>query len=344
MKKILIISTFLIPLLGFSSCSSNSRTEQTQSVNDSNYMDKSDSFWKSRLNDEQYYVLREKGTEKPFTGKFLFHKDSGNYTCGACGYALFSSDRKFDAHCGWPSFDEEISGGRIIQKRDRSHGMDRIEIMCARCGGHLGHLFDDGPTSTGKRYCVNSLSLSFEPYKQMRSDTLVIGGGCFWCTEAIYERLSGVQSVHSGYAGGSIPSPTYEIVSSGKSGYAEVIEVVFNPDSISLYDLYKIFFSTHNPTTLNRQGADVGTQYRSAIFYRNIEQKETASKIIKELDSAEVFDSPIVTSLEEYTKFYPAEISHQDYYKLNPDKGYCRAVILPKVEKFEKVFKKYLKK
>lgn len=123
---------------------------------------KSEEEWKSELSPEQYYILRQKGTERPFTGKWLHNKDSGTYTCAGCGYELFTSDMKFDSHCGWPSFDKEIEGGRIVKQTDRSHGMIRTEILCGRCGGHLGHLFDDGPTSTGMRYCVNSLSIDFK--------------------------------------------------------------------------------------------------------------------------------------------------------------------------------------
>lgn len=127
---------------------------------------KTEGEWKKKLSDEQYYVLREKGTERPFTGKFYLHKDKGVYTCAACGNELFTSDMKFDSHCGWPSFDREIKGGKIRTEVDSSHGMIRTEIMCAKCGGHLGHLFNDGPTETGMRYCVNSLSLEFAPEKK----------------------------------------------------------------------------------------------------------------------------------------------------------------------------------
>jgi methionine-R-sulfoxide reductase len=127
---------------------------------------KTEGEWKKKLSDEQYYVLREKGTERPFTGKFYLHKDKGVYTCAACGNELFTSDMKFDSHCGWPSFDREIKGGKIRTEVDSSHGMIRSEIMCAKCGGHLGHLFNDGPTETGIRYCVNSLSLEFAPEKK----------------------------------------------------------------------------------------------------------------------------------------------------------------------------------
>ncbi len=157
-------------------------------------MELSDQEWKERLTDEQYYILREKGTERPFTGKFVFTKDKGTYKCAGCGEPLFTDDMKFESHCGWPSFDKEIAGGKIIQTQDLSHGMVRTEITCAKCGGHLGHIFDDGPTETGVRYCVNSASLSFEPAEAERTanatDTITLGGGCFWCRLASHDNAA----------------------------------------------------------------------------------------------------------------------------------------------------------
>lgn len=315
-------------------------------LNDTTFLNKPDSFWKRVLSPGQYYILREKGTEKPYSGKWLMHEDSGIYTCAACGYELFNSDSKFDSHCGWPSFDEEMPGARVKTATDNSHGMSRTEIMCARCGGHLGHLFDDGPTSSGKRYCVNSVSLEFVKAKDIKpeTDTLTLGAGCFWCVEAIFERLKGVLSVESGYSGGNSVNPTYEEVCSGNTGHAEVVQIVFNPSVISMGEILKVFFSIHDPTSLNRQGADIGTQYRSAIFYRNNEQKILAASIIDELNKADIYDNKICTALEAFTAFYKAEISHQEYYKNNSDNSYCRLVIQPKMEKFEKVFKDKLKK
>jgi len=159
MKNIQFVMSLwaLVSFLSFSSACA-----QSDSPKQDFPMEKSEAEWKEKLSEEQYYVLREKGTEKPYTGKFLFHKDKGVYTCAACGQKLFDSNSKFDSHCGWPSFDKEISSGKIKTVTDNTLGMSRTEIMCGRCGGHLGHVFNDGPTSTGLRYCVNSLSLSFE--------------------------------------------------------------------------------------------------------------------------------------------------------------------------------------
>lgn len=175
-------------------------------------------------------------------------------------------------------------------------------------------------------------------------DTAVFGSGCFWCSEAVFERLEGVTSVVPGYAGGTKENPTYEEVCTGKTGHAEVSRVVYNPGVISYDELLEVFWKTHDPTTLNRQGADVGTQYRSVIFYTNDEQKQKAEHYKKELDKSGAWKDPIVTEISPLTKFYKAEDYHQNYFENNPEKGYCAFVIAPKIEKFEKVFKDKLKK
>jgi len=170
------------------------------------------------------------------------------------------------------------------------------------------------------------------------------GSGCFWCTEAIFERLNGIVKVESGYSGGKVENPTYEEVCTGSTGYAEVTQITYDPSTISYDELLEVFWKTHDPTTLNRQGNDVGTQYRSVIFYHNEEQKKLAEKYKSELDKSGAWDKPIVTEISPFTNFYPAEGYHQDYYENNPNQGYCAFVIAPKVEKFEKVFKNKLKK
>jgi peptide methionine sulfoxide reductase msrA/msrB len=352
-----VIAFVLVALTGtLASCAQNNAQQQSKAEKVKNIYSiaKSDSEWKQQLSAEQYYILRQKGTERPFTGKLLLNKEKGVYKCAACGNELFTDEMKFDSDCGWPSFDKEITGGKIIKKEDNSMGMQRTEILCAKCGGHLGHLFDDGPTATGQRYCVNSLSLEFAPAgKNIEAgsiktvtnniDTIVLGGGCFWCTEAVYEELEGVFSVVSGYSGGKIAEPSYHAVSSGKTGHAEVTQIVYDNTKISLEEVLKVFFATHDPTTLNRQGADAGTQYRSIVFYRTPEQKKAADDIVTALNK-EVYDGKIVTKVEPFTAFYKAEEYHQDYYANNKNQAYCRMVIQPKLEKFEKVFKEKLKK
>ncbi len=177
----------------------------------------------------------------------------------------------------------------------------------------------------------------------VKTDTATFATGCFWCTEAIFQRLKGVTKVISGYSGGHVANPTYEEVCTGTTGHAEACQVVYDPQQVSFDELLKVFWKTHDPTTLNRQGNDVGTQYRSVVFYHNDFQKERAEHFKQLLDSSKIYNSPVVTAIEPYTNFYSAEDYHQNYYNSNPNQMYCRLVIQPKVEKFEKVFKDELK-
>lgn len=175
----------------------------------------------------------------------------------------------------------------------------------------------------------------------MRTQVATLAGGCFWCLEAVFEQLRGVTKVTSGYSGGDVPNPSYEAVCTGTTGHAEVVQVTFDPDQISFRDLLGVFFTLHDPTTLDRQGGDVGTQYRSAIFYHDDEQRRTAEDLVRELEAEHVFDDPIVTQVEPLRAFYPAEEYHREYYRRNPNQPYCRAVIAPKVAKLRS---KYLEK
>jgi len=174
-------------------------------------------------------------------------------------------------------------------------------------------------------------------------ETITLGGGCFWCLEAVFDQLEGIEDVVSGYAGGSIADPDYRMVCTGKTGHAEVVQLKFNPTHINIDEIFEVFFSIHDPTTLNRQGADIGTQYRSVIFYHNDEQKAAARKIISEIDLSKVWDTPLVTQLEPISIFYPAEEYHQNYFEKNPYQGYCQAVIAPKLGKFRSKFSHRLK-
>ena len=189
------------------------------------------------------------------------------------------------------------------------------------------------------------LFIQNELYSQnnKKMEIATFGSGCFWCSEAIFEKLKGVESVESGYSGGHITNPTYTEVCKGTTGHAEVIHIKFNPDIISYKDLLEVFWQTHDPTTLNRQGADVGTQYRSVIFYHNQQQKQLAIEYKKKLDDAGIYNKPIVTEISEFSKFYKAEDYHQDYYENNKAQSYCSFVITPKLDKFKKVFKDKIK-
>lgn len=180
--------------------------------------------------------------------------------------------------------------------------------------------------------------------KSADMEIATLGGGCFWCTEAIYKELKGVVSVTSGYSGGKVVNPSYREVCTGRTGHAEAIEIEFDPSVISFSELLEVFFATHDPTTLNRQGGDVGTQYRSVIFYHNPEQEETAESVIDRLNQENVFGKPVVTEVTAWKNFFAAEDYHQDYFENNPSQSYCQFVIVPKMEKFRKIFSERLKK
>jgi peptide methionine sulfoxide reductase msrA/msrB len=307
-----------------------------------------DDQWKKVLPPDLYAVARQADTERAFTGTMWKSETKGTYYCAACGLKLFKSDQKFVSSCGWPSFFEQDNKNSITFKDDNSYGMRRIEALCGRCDSPLGHLFDDGAEPTGKRHCMNSVSLEFVPdaianQNKDNLETITIGGGCYWCVEAVYENLTGVEKVVSGFAGGNVENPSYEEVCSGTTGAAEVVEITYDKTKTNLDEIFQVFFTVHDPTTLNRQGADVGTQYRSVIFYKNEEQKKAAESIIAELNK-EVFNNKIVTTLEPFKAFYKAKDYHQNYYENNKNQPYCQMVIQPKLEKFEKVFKDRLKK
>jgi peptide methionine sulfoxide reductase msrA/msrB len=308
-------------------------------------VDRSDAEWKSQLTTEQYRVLRQHGTEPSFTGALLENKADGVYRCAACDLPLFTSGTKFKSGTGWPSFYRSIAEGNVGEQVDRSYGMVRTEIHCGRCDGHLGHVFDDGPAPTGLRYCVNSASLAFTPIDDIATlaetppmndqpassggatATAVFAGGCFWCVEAVFEELDGVQEAVSGYAGGTRETANYQAVCSGRTKHAEAVQIIYDPSKIRYEDLLRVHFATHDPTTLNRQGPDVGPQYRSAIFYANEQEKALAEAFIEELTDQQVFGrSPVVTTLEPLTEFYPAEQHHQNYVCLNPSSGYVQRI------------------
>jgi peptide methionine sulfoxide reductase msrA/msrB len=281
-------------------------------------INKTDKEWREILTPEQYLVLRQAGTERAFTGKYNDHYEDGTYACGACGTPLFSSETKYDHSTGWPSFTSAISEGNVQFQTDKSHGMVRTEVRCAACGSHLGHVFDDGPGPTRQHFCINSVALDFNPAgsSSLRENTSIatFAAGCFWGVEDKFRRVEGVISTRVGYTGGQVKNPTYQLVCSDKTGHAESIEVVFDPAIASYDKLLEFFFLFHDPTQINRQGPDVGTQYRSVVFYHSEGQKEAALKMIEKLSKSGRFDRPIATHVVPAAEFHQAEDYHQQYY------------------------------
>jgi peptide methionine sulfoxide reductase msrA/msrB len=302
-------------------------------------VEKTDEEWKALLTPEQYRVTRQHGTEPAFSSDSCAIFESGKYECVCCETPLFDADEKFDSGTGWPSFTQPIKVNAVSYIKDNSHGMVRVEALCNTCDAHLGHVFLDGPDPSGLRYCMNAAALK---KTDSNIQKITLGGGCFWCTEAIFQNLKGVLSVESGYSGGQVHNPTYREVCSGRTGHAEVIQIAYDPEEISYEDILRVHMGTHNPCTLNQQGADKGTQYRSVIFYRDDHEKAVATDVISEL--TEACDKPVVTELAPFEVFFAAEEAHQNYYNRNEGKPYCDAVIEPKLAKFRSTFAHLLSK
>ena len=276
-----------------------------------------------KLTPEEERVIVYKGTEAPFSGKYENFNGKGVYTCKRCGAPLYRSEDKFDARCGWPSFDDEIPGA--VKRVPDPDGM-RTEIECAKCGAHLGHVFPgEGFTPKNTRHCVNSISLEFLPEAVASgTDTAIFAGGCFWGVEYYMHKLKGVKSVISGYTGGHKDHPTYEEVCTGKSGHYEAVEVVYDPSVTTYETVARMFFEIHDPTQWNHQGPDYGEQYRSAVFYRNDEQKQVAEKLIRQLKEK---GFNIVTEVRKASAFWKAEDYHQEYYEHKGTLPYCHGYV-----------------
>lgn len=298
-----------------------------------NRVERSLEEWEQSLDAETFKVTRQKGTEKPYTSEMCTLFEEGKYSCACCGTALFDAEEKFDSGSGWPSFTQPISNDLIAYHKDRGHGMYRIETVCNVCDAHLGHVFQDGPAPSFLRFCINGLALK-KIESSIRKATF--GGGCFWCTEAIFQQLNGVIAVESGYSGGRGANPTYREVSSGLTGHAEVINIIYDKQIISYENLLRVHLSSHNPTTINKQGADRGTQYRSIVLFRNEEEQKVAVQVMQDMQP--LFEDIIVTELIAFEAFYKAEPYHQNYYQSNPDKPYCQRIIEPKLQKIRKSF------
>ena len=276
----------------------------------------------NKLTAEEKSVIVNKGTERPFTGKYNNHFKAGIYSCRQCGAPLYRSDDKFKTSCGWPGFDDEFKGA--IKKTVDADGR-RTEISCAKCNGHLGHVFvGEKTTPKNTRHCVNSISMKFEDLDSPKLMRAIFAGGCFWGVEYYMQQAPGVILVSSGYIGGTKAYPTYKDVCSGKTGYAEAVEVVYDPQKTNFEKLTKLFLEIHDPTQVDRQGPDKGSQYRSAIFYLDEKQKKTAEKLIKILKAKGL---KTATKIEPGGRFWEAEAYHQDYYKTKKKLPYCHTYI-----------------
>jgi peptide methionine sulfoxide reductase msrA/msrB len=272
----------------------------------------------NKLTPEEEKVIIYKGTEYPFTGKYYNHFEKGTYVCKRCNTPLYKSEDKFDSGCGWPSFDDEIPGAiKRIQDKD---GV-RTEIICSNCGAHLGHVFiGEGFTDKNTRHCVNSISLLFIP--DQKEAKAYFAAGCFWGVQYYFNKFKGVISTKVGYAGGNFENPTYKDVCTGTTNHAETVEVLYDSTKITYEELVKLFFEIHDFTQVNRQGPDIGSQYRSAIFYVDENQKQIANKII---DILKTKGYDVATQVNKINKFYTAEDYHQNYYEKKGGMPYCHS-------------------
>lgn len=298
---------------------------------------KKDQDWKTTLTPDQYKVLRMCGTEPAFSGKFNDFWKEGTYLCAGCGTPLFSSKAKYEHRTGWPSFFEPIDLSKLEFREDRSFLMKRTEVRCAVCGGHLGHVFDDGPAPSRLHYCINSAALDFRPdgrsadgraegsvpvAPETKTEIATFAAGCFWGVEAEFRRVPGVVDTQVGYTGGRTDHPTYQEVCTDQTGHAEAVEVRFDPSRVSYRELLDVFFRIHDPTQLDRQDPDTGTQYRSAIFTHGEDQRRQALEAMAGLAASGRFPKPIVTQVVPAATFTRAEDYHQRYYEKHG--GSCR--------------------
>lgn len=273
----------------------------------------------NKLTAEETRVIVNKGTERAFTGKYWDHHEAGTYICRQCGAELYKSSDKFDSGCGWPSFDDAIPGA--VNRTLDADG-HRTEITCAKCGGHLGHVFEGEQfTPKNTRYCVNSISMDFVPAaSRTNTETAYFAGGCFWGVEHLLKQSQGVISTRVGYMGGNTEDPSYKQVCDHNTGHAEAVEVVFDRTKTNYETLAKLFFEIHDPTQVDRQGPDVGDQYRSAVFVTSEEQKATTQKLIDILKGK---GYKVATQVVSAGPFWVAEDYHQNYYDRTGKEPYC---------------------
>jgi peptide methionine sulfoxide reductase msrA/msrB len=305
----------------------------------------SDNDLKKKLTPIQYRVTQQCGTEPPFQNEFWNNKKPGIYVDVVSGEPLFSSEDKFDSGRGWPSFTKPLKEDNIVEDVDNSYNMRRVEVKSKIAGSHLGHVFEDGPKPSGMRYCINSASLRFVPVEDMEKEgygqylsqfekeesknestedsqkddsnyeLATFAAGCFWGVESAFKQVKGVIETTVGYTGGTVPNPSYRGVCTGITGHAEAVLIKYDPEIVSYQELLSLFWRIHDPTTPNRQGPDVGTQYRSAIFYHNELQKKAAEESKEEFDRSGAYTNKATTQIVPASNFYEAEEYHQDYFE-----------------------------
>jgi methionine-R-sulfoxide reductase/methionine-S-sulfoxide reductase len=296
---------------------------------------------KKRLTPLQYEVTQKDGTEPAFKNEYWDNHEPGIYVDVVSGEPLFSSLDKFDSGTGWPSFTKPLEPANVVTKTDRKFFMVRTEVRSKNANSHLGHVFEDGPKPTGLRYCMNSASMRFIPASKLEAEgygkyaalfngkgaakstaktqKATLAGGCFWGLEDLIRKLPGVIDTTVGYTGGKVKNATYK----NHEGHAEAIEIVFDPSKTSYEDLLEFFFRYHDPTTLNRQGNDIGSSYRSAIFFHDEEQRQIAERVKRKVDASGKWKRPVVTEITKASDFWTAEDYHQDYLIKNPGGYTC---------------------
>ena len=301
----------MVVLFSFSltACAQKNEKTEIKTTNNMKY---------NTLTPDEERVILHKGTERPYTGELLNNKAAGTYVCKRCNAPLYRSEDKFESHCGWPSFNDEIEGA--VKRVNDADGR-RTEIVCNNCGAHLGHVFlGEGFTAKQTRHCVNSISMKFIPASKEGLTTAYFASGCFWGTEYFFMKAPGVKETAVGFMGGHVDNPTYEQVCQKNTGHLETTEVVFDPSKTNYEEMVKLFFETHDFTQTNGQGPDIGPQYLSCIFYSTPEEKAVAEKYINILIQK---GYKVATMLKPASKFWKAENYHQQYYEYKGTKPYC---------------------